>query len=271
MERLVLLVSALEEENKAAHQLLEAYRQILSSTRHVMERRLPLRVTEARVRNTCDKATIAIMVAELTKLERMYSPHMAGEDRVRGSLCDEVDVLRLGQERGYTTGSLRAKVDVPGPEEERGCTQGSLRAAEVDVPRLGQERGHTNGSPYPAVDWDNMARLGMSLGGFGVSLPRSEALPVLACEPGTFLNIHHVELDHYGMDRVARDYSLTVAQLREKVVEERAAAIKTYNPTGAQFTPPQVNATRDLFGSILGFRTNLGPISFPSGPVKGYI
>ena len=102
-------------------------------------------------------------------------------------------------------------------------------------------------------------------------MPRSEQLPVLACEPGTFLNIHNVELDHFGMERVARDYSLTVAQLREKVVEERAAAIKTYNPTGAQFTPPQVNATRDLFGFIQGFRTNLGPISFPRGPVKGYI
>ena len=121
MERLVLLMSALEEENKAAHQLLEAYRQILSSTRHVMERRLPLRVTEARLRNTCDKATTAVMVAELTKLERMYSPHMA-----------EVDVLRPEEERGRTYGSLRAKVDVLGPEEERGCTYGSLRA-KVDV------------------------------------------------------------------------------------------------------------------------------------------
>ena len=71
MERLLLLVSALKEETKAAHQLLKAYRQMLCSTRQVMERRLPLRVTKAKVRNTCDTATIAGMVAELNRLEQM--------------------------------------------------------------------------------------------------------------------------------------------------------------------------------------------------------
>ena len=226
MEKLGLLVSALEMENKAAHQLIKAYRKILCSTRQVMERRLPSRVTESKLRNTHDKATIASMVAELTNLERLYSPHMAevnvprpGEeqDRVRGSLCDEVDVLRLGQERGYTTGSLRAKADVPGPEEERGCTQGSLRAAEVDVLRLGQERGHTNGSPYPAVDWDNMARLGMTRGRLGLSLPSPDNLPVQACDPGP---------DHPH---------------------------QTYNPMGGRYLPQTPNVTRDPFGYIEGF------------------
>ena len=123
MERLVLLVSALREENKVAHQLLGTYRLLLSSTRKVMERRVPAHVTKARLRNTCDKATIAVMVAELDKLEKLYSPHKAPTE----------------EERGHTHGSLRAKVDVLGPEEERGCTYGSLRA-EVDGLGPGQER-----------------------------------------------------------------------------------------------------------------------------------
>ena len=62
MERLVLLVSALREENKVAHQLLGTYRLLLSSTRKVMERRVPAHVTKARLRNTCDKATIAVKI-----------------------------------------------------------------------------------------------------------------------------------------------------------------------------------------------------------------
>ena len=77
MECLALLVTALREENKVAHQLLGRYRQLLRSTRHTMERRLPLRVSKARLTNTCDKAAISGMVAELDKLERLYSPHMA--------------------------------------------------------------------------------------------------------------------------------------------------------------------------------------------------
>ena len=67
-----------------------------------MERRLPLRLTKARLTNTCDKATIAVMVAELDKLEKIYSPHKAPadtEERVRGlSPAEQVDVLRPGQE-----------------------------------------------------------------------------------------------------------------------------------------------------------------------------
>ena len=77
MERLVNLVSALKRESEVAHQLLATYRQLLSSTRHVMNKRLPLHVRKARLLNTYDKAAISVMVAELDKLERFYSPHMA--------------------------------------------------------------------------------------------------------------------------------------------------------------------------------------------------
>ena len=87
MERLVLLVSALRRENEVAHQLLGSYRRLFSSTREVLNRRLPLHVTKARLTNTCDKATIAVMVAKLDKLEEIYSPHKApadAEERVRG-------------------------------------------------------------------------------------------------------------------------------------------------------------------------------------------
>ena len=130
--RLVTLVSALRRENKVANRLLRNYRQLLRSTRQVMERRLPLKATKGRLINTCDKATIEVMVAELDKLEKLYSPHMApaGEERVRGSLRAKADVPGPEEERVCTTGSLRAKADVPGPAEERGGTQGSLRAAE---------------------------------------------------------------------------------------------------------------------------------------------
>ena len=186
-----------------------------------MEKRLPLHVTKARLTNTCDKATIAVMVAELDKLEKIYTPHKALADkgeRVRGlSPAEQADLLGPGQERGRTNGSLHAEVDVLG---------------------LGQERGRTNGSPYPAVDWDSLARLSVSRGSLGLSLPRPDALPVLACDPGP---------DH--------------------------PCNQTYNPVacGGRYTPPPAHATREPFGYIEGFRTNLGPVSFPRGPVKGYI
>ena len=116
-----------------------------------------------------------------------------------------------------------------------------------------------------------MARVGMTRGGYGLSLPRSEKLPVLACEPATFVNTHAGELKYWGLSRVEKDYNMTVAQLEEKAEEEQAAAIKTYNPMGDRYTPPPDQDSSAPFGHIDGFRTNLGPISFPKGPVKGYI
>ena len=239
MERLVLLVSALREENEAAHLLLRRHRLLLSSTKKIMEKRIPAHITKAKVKNTCDKAAIILMVAELDKLEQIYSPHMVladDEDHVRGSLCEEA-VLGPQGERGRNDGPLRAENDVRGPEEERVRNDDSLRdeadvprpeegrgrydgllCAEEDVLRLRQERGHINGSPYPAVDWDNLARVGMTRGGYGLSLPRSEALPVHACDPRP--NNHPPNSNQ------------TVAQRKQKLEEEWAAAIKTYNPMG---------------------------------------
>ena len=102
VERLTTVVNALREENRVAHQLLESYRLLLGSTRHVMARRLPLHVQKARLTNTRDKATIAVMVAKLDKLEEIYSPHKApadAEERVRGlSFAEQADVLGPGQE-----------------------------------------------------------------------------------------------------------------------------------------------------------------------------
>merc|ERR1711888_578327 len=95
----------------------------------MMERRLPLKKTKARLTNTCDKATIATMVAELDKLEKIYSPHKAPadkEERVQGlSPAEQVDLIGPGQKQGCTTGSLHAEGDVLGP-----CHP-----------------------PYPTVDW----------------------------------------------------------------------------------------------------------------------
>ena len=245
------------------------------------------------------------MVAELDKLEQIYSPHMVladEDDHVRGSLRDEVDVLRPGEERGRnhgsshaqtdvrgpeeeqgrSDGSLCAQADVPGPEEERGRTSGSLPAkadvprpeeergrndsplrtadgdgrvqgslaVEANVPSLGQERGHTNGSPYPAVDWDNLARLSLTREkGITLSMPATTLLPVHACEPGPLLSTSW---------------------------DETELKSRTYNPMGGRYTSPKsmfLKLGRNLhpFGAITGFRTNLGPISFPKGPVKGYI
>ena len=120
MERLLLLVSALRKESMVAHQLLESYRLLLGTTRHVMARRLPLHVQKARLIKSRDKATIASMVAKLDKLEEKYSPHKVpadGDERVHGSLRDAVDLIGPRQKQGCTTGSPRAKADLPGPEE----------------------------------------------------------------------------------------------------------------------------------------------------------
>ena len=151
VERLVAMVSALKRENEVAHHLLESYRLLLGSTRHVMAKRLPLHVQKARLTNSCDKATIAVMVAKLDRLEEKYSPHKVPadpEERVRGlSPAEQVDVLGPGQERGRTHGSLRV--------EERSCPP-----------------------PYPAVDWDNVARLSVVRGSLGLSMPHPIQLPV---------------------------------------------------------------------------------------------
>ena len=85
-------------------------------------------------------------------------------NHVRGSLCTQDDVIGPEEERGCTSGSLPVKADVHGPEGEQGCTNGSLHA-EVDVLGPGQERQVEKRScppPYPTVDWDSMARVGMT-------------------------------------------------------------------------------------------------------------
>ena len=311
--RLTTLVSALREENEAAHQLLRRHRLFLISTKKIMERRIPAHITKAKVRNTCDKATIKVIVAELDKLERIYSPHMtpAGNDgRVRGSLCAQADIPGLGEERGRTsgslpaktdvpgpemergrttgplhdkadvpgpgqqgertTGSLRDKADVPGPQEERGRNDGSLRGDEVDVLRLRQERGHTNGSLYPAVDWDNVARLSLTREkDITLSMPRTTPLPVHACSPTPILHPDEYPHPNEGLRNDA--YVQRKEEIRQEMEMKRLAAQKTYNPVGGSYRPPEKDAIQAPFGAIMGFRTSLGPISFPKGPVKGYI
>ena len=213
--RLLLLVSALRKESTVAQQLIESYRLLLGTTRHVMARRLPLQVQKVRLIKSRDKATIASMVAKLDKLEEIYSPdkaHPYNEERVRGLFCAKADVLGPAEERGHTYGSFRAEV------EERSCPL-----------------------PYPAVDWDNIARLSASRGSISLTLPHPIGLPVHACEPGPLL-----------------------ATSRDDVKLKS----RTYNPMGGKYTPP---SSSHPFGQIDGFRTNLGPISFPKGPVKGYI
>ena len=85
----------------------------------------------------------------------------------------------------------------------------------------------------PAVDWDNVARLTVVRGNLGLKLPQSTNLPVLACDPGP---------NH--------------------------PSSRTYNPMGEKYTPP---TELEPFGQIEGFWTNLGPISFPRYPIKGYV
>ena len=91
------MVSALKRESEVAYQLLETYRQLLSSTRHMMEKRLPLHVTKAKLTNSHDKAAIAVMVAKLDQLENIYSPHKvngAAQEPVQSLLdAEQVDVL----------------------------------------------------------------------------------------------------------------------------------------------------------------------------------
>ena len=234
--QLLLLVSSLREESTAAHNLLEKYRLLLVSTRLVMERRIPERVTRAKVINTHDKAAIEVIVAEVNRLEKLYSPHMVpadGDGRVQGPPCVDKDVRGPEGDRGRDDGPLRV-------DDGNGRVQGSFRGDEGDVLRLRRERGHKNGSPYPAIDWDNLAKVSFSHGSLGLQLPQTTSLPVIACKPGP---TQDAELEN------------------------------TYNPTGGKYTPPPAPhlTTTNPFGQIEGFRTNLGPISFPKGPVKGYI
>ena len=93
-----------------AHQLLMMYRQLLSSTSQVMEKRLPLHVQKARLTNKCDKAAIAVMVAKLDQLQKLYSPHKVNgnmEKPVRSLFdAEQAELNGPGQERGRNNGSL---------------------------------------------------------------------------------------------------------------------------------------------------------------------
>ena len=82
-----------------------------------------------------------------------------------------------------------------------------------------------------------------------LSMPSVHTLPVLACEPGPLLSTSWDEVELKS---------------------------KTYNPMGGKYTSPkrmfsQLGVNWFPFGAIDGFQTNLGPISFPKGPVKGYV
>jgi len=237
--RLTTLVSTLREESQAAHNLLKKYRLLLVSTRLVMERRIPERVTRAKVINTHDKATIEMIVAELDKMERLYSPHIVPDDgngRVRGSPRDETAVPRPGKERGRNQGPLCVDKDVRGPEGDRGRNQGPLRvdegrvqgspAVQADVPSLGQGRGHTNGSPYPTVDW-SMVR-------WKPALPNPVQCPILGASQ---------DPDFY-------------------MEKQCVWSSGTYTP----FT-----TTKNPFGSLPGYHTNRGVVAVPTTPVSGWL
>ena len=198
-----------------AHQMLATYRRLLSSTREVMTRRLPLHVRKAKLTNTRDKAAIADMVAKLDELQVIYSPHKVngGAENPDRSLfaAEQADVLGSGQERECNNGSLRV--------------EGRQVKARSCLP------------PYPVIDWDAISRTTVVRnrhGQFlGLHLPSPTNLPVLACDPGP---------NHPPNE--------------------------TYNPMGDKYTPP---TDWDPFGLLEGFWTNLGPISFPRCPIKGYV
>ena len=137
----------------------------------------------------------------------------------------------------------------------------------MDVLRLRQERGHTNGSPYPAVDWDNIARLSLSREKvITLSMPATTLLPVHACSPAPIL---HPDRDlQPDRDLYGNAFILKKEEIHKEMEVMRLLPLKTYNPMGGNYTPP---TTYHPFGSIAGFLTNLGPVSFPKGPVKGYI
>ena len=91
-------------------------------------------------------------------------------------------------------------------------------------------------------------------------MPESTPLPVHACSPAPIL--------HPDEDIPNKDLYGNALTEMEQI---RRAAQKTYNPMGSSYRPPEKNATQAPFGAIMGFQTNLGPISFPKGPVKGYV
>ena len=212
--------------------------------------------------NRWDATGIKAMLYQLDLLEARYSPHKSARTTPssRGpQQAEQVDQERSGQEEL-----------LPGLQLQGGCTRGSLRTVEEDVPRLGQGGGHTNGSPYPAVDWDNIARLSLTREKrITLSMPESTLLPVHACSPTPIL--HTDEYPHPEEGLYNEAFVQRKEEIRQEMMEIRRAAQKTYNPMGGSYTPPPANAVMEPFGSIAGFLTNLGPISFPKGPVKGYI
>ena len=69
IDHLATLVTALRQEKEVAHQLLAQYTQLLSSSKVVMERRLPMLVKKDMLVNKWDKVAIAVMVAKLDELQ----------------------------------------------------------------------------------------------------------------------------------------------------------------------------------------------------------
>ena len=199
------------------------------------------------------------MVAELDKLEQIYSPHMVladDEDHVQGSLCEEVDVLRPEEERGRNHGSSHAQTDVRGPEEEQGRSDGSL-CAQADVPGPEEERGRTSGSlpakadvPGPEEERgrnDSPLRTADGDGRVQGSLAVEADVPSLGQERGHTNGSPYPTVDWDNMARL----SLTRGKdtILSMPITERFPVIacdpgpdyppnSTYNPMGGTYIPP---------------------------------
>ena len=193
------------------------------------------------------------MVAELNRLEQMYSPHKVpadGKERVRGSLCLEVELIGPRREQECTQDSLHVGEgdgrvqDSLRVGEGDGRVQGSLREGDRDVLAPRRERGHTNGSLYPAVDWDNIARLSLTREKkITLSMPEPTPLPVYACSPTPILHPDEYPHPEEGLSNEA--FVQRKEEIRQEMMKIRRAAQKTYNPMGGSYTPPPANAVRE--------------------------
>ena len=151
--------TALRKAEAAARQVVSGYRELLTSTKLVMERKVKHMPRPTSLVNRWDATGITAMLYQLDLLEARYSPHMSA--RTTTSSRDPIQAEQVEHE-----GPGQEELP-PGLQPHGGRRHGPEQGVQVHCPL-----------PYPQVDWEDLARPTWK---DRVGLPTPVSLPILGC------------------------------------------------------------------------------------------
>jgi len=152
-------ITALRKAEATARQVVSGYRELMTSTKLVMERKVKHMPRPTSLENRWDVTGIKAMLYQLDLLEARYSPHKSA--RTTPSSRDLVQAEQVEHE-----GPGQEELP-PGPQPRGGRRHGPEQGDQVHCP-----------PPYPQVDWENLARPTWK---DRVGLPTPNYLPLLGC------------------------------------------------------------------------------------------